>query len=111
MWDDEYGFSYPSIDGGAASNTSGGMGAASGSMGDWGSWARNVAGNVITGAVDMYKYRTIGAASGVPAVAPNGQVYTEGTRVPVAANVGGLQISSGVILLAAVAAAVLILRK
>lgn len=86
-----------------------------GSMNDWGSWARNIAGSVVTGAVDMYKYRTISGQGGIPAVAPNGSVYAEGQRVknmgiPVA-SIGGIQITSGMVLMGAAVAAFLILKK
>ncbi len=86
---------------------------AAGTLSDWGSWARNTAGSVITGALDMYKYRTISGAGGVPAVSPSGQVYTEGRRVPTGVTIGagGLAISSTWLIVGAVLVGYLALRK
>ena len=87
----------------------------SGSMNDWGSWARNVGGTIITGALDVYKIKTIGGASGVPGVDPRtGRPYIEGQRTvtPGAVSVGGMSVSPMLLIGGAVAvAALLLLRK
>lgn len=83
-------------------------------LSDMGSWARNVAGSVIEGAIDMYKYRTVSRAGGIPAIDPNtGQVYTEGRRAPSGVTVGatGLTISGTWLIVGAAVVGYLLLRK
>lgn len=83
-------------------------------LSDMGAWARNVAGSVIDGAIDMYKYRTISKEGGVPAVDPaSGRVYTEGRRTPTGVQVGaaGLTISGTWLIVGAAVVGYLILRK
>lgn len=86
--------------------------APTGSLNDWGSWSRNVAGSVITGALDMYKLRTISGNGGVPAVGADGRVYTEGQRTTgLKIGAGGLQISPVYLLAGAALVAFLVLKK
>lgn len=87
----------------------------SGSLNDWGSWARNIGGMVIGGAVDSYKYRTIAGAGGIPEVGQNGNLYTVGTRSPIkqpAPTIGGLSISPMILIAGAgLVALLLVMRK
>lgn len=86
-----------------------------GTLNDWGSWSRDIAGSVITGALDLYKYRTISGAGGIPAVGVDGRVYTEGRRAEspkgLSVNAAGLNISGTWLIVGAAIVGYLLLKK
>lgn len=83
-----------------------------GDLNDWGTWFQKTAGAVVGTALNTYQYGQIAKAGGVPAVAPNGMVYTEGQQAGVGYGTkNGAGVSPLLLIGAAVAVAFLVLRK